>query len=72
MTDYEIIEDAVNTIGALSIPIALAENVGDQLVRVRRNLMILASAIKQNAEKKEEKSDDSESKAEEPVGNVEN
>lgn len=72
MTDYEIIEDAVNTIGALSIPIALAENVSDQLVRVRRNLMILAQAIKKNAEKKEEAPADSENNSEEPVDNVEN
>lgn len=72
MTDYEIIEDAVNTIGALSIPIALAENIGEQLIRVRRNLMILAQAIKKNAEKKEEAPADSENKPEEPVDNVEN
>ena len=45
-TDIEIIEDAVKTLGNISIPVSLFSTIGIPIARVHGNLGILLEAVK--------------------------
>lgn len=45
MTDMEILKDAINTLGGLNVPIAMIDQFGSQVNRVRNNLIMLYQAI---------------------------
>ena len=45
MTDVEVIEDAIRTIGSLNVPMEHFETLGTPLNRVRNNLIVLIRSI---------------------------
>lgn len=45
MTDIEILEDAINTLGRMTIPVELAEQITIPVYNVRNNLIMLLDAI---------------------------
>ena len=48
-TDIEILEDSVTTLGKLRIPVDMSEEVGNEIIRVWKNLKALLNArIEQN------------------------
>lgn len=48
ISDIEIIEDSINGIGKLRIPIEMNDEIGNELTRIRRNLMVLREAMLRN------------------------
>lgn len=45
MTDIEILEDAITTLGRMTIPVELAEQITIPIYNVRNNLILLLDAI---------------------------
>lgn len=45
MTDIEILEDAITTLGRMTIPVELAEQITIPIYNVRSNLILLLDAI---------------------------
>lgn len=50
MTDIEILEDAINTLGRMTIPVELAEQITIPVYNVRNNLIMLLDAIHKKLE----------------------
>ena len=61
-SDIEIIEDSINSIGRIRVPIEM-DDIGNELSRIRRNLMLLHDAMVRNFQEKQQ--------AEQPVQSVE-
>jgi hypothetical protein len=71
-TDIEIIEDAVQTLGSISIPVSLFKTVGIPVARVHANLEVLLEAVKKMAKEQQNKEEPSiEILDEEPVEETE-
>ena len=57
MTDLEILANAINILGTISVPVELVERITIPIAKVRKDLTVLYQAIaqvKENAKKAEE------------------
>lgn len=57
MTDIEILEDAIRTLGSMAIPVDMAEQITIPVFNVRNNLIMLLDAINKKLNEEPEISD---------------
>ena len=50
MTIEEVLQDAINTINEISLPVAMHESAGAQLSRVGKNLQVVLTVMAQKAQ----------------------
>lgn len=58
MTDIELLEQSITTLGSINVPIALIDQIGAPIYQVRKNLLSLLKAIQDNISKQKTQDDD--------------
>lgn len=54
MSDLELLRNAIETLGAIRVPVGLIESIGVPIFQVRKNLSSLLEAVIANSQKNEE------------------